>query len=439
MTRGPVLVFRASQLSGHDRDSEEPQSPRLSRKCDILGRVEDILDTWGPGNLVFPRNERSSPVAIQIGDGFIFAGESESLHWAHGVPDAKELSHIDLAQPLLIGTLITENAACGLSEAVCRGISSNILEELGTTRAWWRETERQTSISGGQYVFIQCGTTWDKQTGISVKDRAFVYPDEDVLIQKMDSYWGVQLSYCTGVARRVRLRRLVADLMPHFSYDSSLKTNTVESKLRNKLLGPGEVRKWLGELSSDLRVEFLQITRKILDTLRHTGLDSTGKYFCVAWPFKGDITGCLKIPLEDDSSWARVLADSHDCATFAYITMECFETAEIQCSKTRQACQDIYLLETAIFRPRRENYRAFLQHNEICFFSKQDSMFWVKVLKEHTDQPAHLVELLALLSMPMTIRQRLYLSEKRKQRSRLRECHANWAQGEVVSVSSAGV
>jgi hypothetical protein len=441
MTGGPVLLFRGSHLACHDGDSEEPQSQRLCRKYDILGHVEDLLDTWGPGNLVFPRNAERSPVAIQIGDGFIFAGGSGGFHWAPEVPDAKILSHIDLEQPLLIGTLLTENAACGRIEADCRRISANVLEELGTSRSSWKELQRQIGIQGGKWVVVNAGTAWEKQTGILVKDRALAYSDE-VLIQYMDSYWGVQLSYCTGVARRVRLRTLVADLMPHFCYGSSLKANTVqyvEYGLRNESLGSGQLQTWLGELSSDLRSEILKVIRNILDTARHTGLDRTGNYFCVAWPFDGEITQCLKIPLERDSSWARILADSHDCATFAYITMECFETAEIRCRKAREPCHDICLLETVVARPWREKllHERFLQHGEICFFSKQDSIFWVKVLKENTDRPALLVELMALLSMPLNIRQRLYLSEKRKQRSRLRECSTICARGEAVFVSSA--
>ncbi|CAI7668359.1 unnamed protein product [Penicillium palitans] len=68
--------------------------------------------------------------------------------------------------------------------------------------------------------------------------------------------------------------------------------------------------------------------------------------------------------------------------------------------------------------------QSCLQHEKVCYFSKQDTMFWVKVLKKHADQPASLVDL-------------MHLTERRKQRSRLRECATIWTRGEVVSVSSA--
>ncbi|KGO44134.1 hypothetical protein PEX1_026620 [Penicillium expansum] len=118
--------------------------------------------------------------------------------------------------------------------------------------------------------------------------------------------------------------------------------------------------------------------------------------------------------------------------------MECFETPEFRCSKITEPCFKICLLETAVSRSSKEKLQDeyLLQHEEICFFSKQDTLFWVKVLKKHADQPASLIDFTHFRSLPYRIRQVLYLSERRKQRSRLRECATMWTRGEAVSVFS---
>jgi hypothetical protein len=118
--------------------------------------------------------------------------------------------------------------------------------------------------------------------------------------------------------------------------------------------------------------------------------------------------------------------------------MECFETAEVKCSETPTECRHIFSLETAVIRIREEeNLHSFvLQHHETCFFSKQDSLFWVKVVRENMNQAATLVPLMSLRKLHYSIRQRLILSERKKQRSRLRESPTSCAQGEAVLVLS---
>ncbi|KAL2841755.1 hypothetical protein BJY01DRAFT_236275 [Aspergillus pseudoustus] len=254
----------------------------------------------------------------------------------------------------------------------------------------------------------------------------------------MDEYWGVQVSYCTGVARRVLLRTLVSDLLRAFPGGSNPDVQRFEMKMRDGSCKLHDFQSWLETLPQNSRQQIFSIVRTILDTLRSTGLDSTEKYFCVAWPFEGDITRCLKVPLEGPSSWVRFLADSHDTATFAYITMDCLQTESVRCQGAQGPHQDdIHLLETTVTRTINDDSGQWtLNHEEIYYFSKLDSIFWVKVYRERIDRPASLVELMLMESIPRGIRRRLYMSEKKKQRGRLRECPTIWADGEMVSVSS---
>ncbi|KAF4235559.1 hypothetical protein CNMCM8980_003251 [Aspergillus fumigatiaffinis] len=437
MTRGPVLMFHAGKNLAQFQDPEMATSRQNVGQCDILGGVEDVLDTWGPGNFVFRRDMRGPPVAVKIGDGFIFANKSGKCHWARAVDDVTDLGYINLKEPLLIGAFVTTNTNCSLVKAECWKKSSHVLEYLGTMPSSWAKSQQQVTSQFGQYVVGQLAQTWNKQRGIAVKEMVLSNPDNEQLIQFMDEYWGVQVSYCTGVARRVLLRTLVADLIPSFSKDLCLECAI--SKLRDQMLKPGELQAWLQTLGDDLREKFLKMVRKILDTLRPTGVDPTGKSFCVAWPFEGDTSRCFKIPIERHSTWVRILSDSQDCATFAYITMDCLETDCFKCSGSPDASHsNISVLATAVIRPLQEKLKHSwtLKHEEVYFFSELDSMFWVKVRREHTTRPAILVELLSVHSIPHNLRRRLYLSQKKKQQARLRECHTALAPGEPVSVFS---
>jgi hypothetical protein len=68
MTRGPVLIFYPGQDSADGQISKTQPNPKIP-KCDIRGHVDDILDTWGPGNLVFQTKEADTPVGIRIVGG----------------------------------------------------------------------------------------------------------------------------------------------------------------------------------------------------------------------------------------------------------------------------------------------------------------------------------------------------------------------------------
>lgn len=425
MTRGPIWMFSTGQEE-YDSDT------RTSERCDIVGHIDDIIDTWGPGNLIYRRDNPGFPVAVQIGGGFIFAGEDATYHWAREIDESAILREINPLEPIRVGALTSINADCRLDEEACRRQSANVLEYLGTRTASWVKSQRQIGLQGGQYVVGQFLDTWNKQRGVSVKEVALAMSAEG-LIQYMDEYWGVQVSYCTGVARRVLLRTLISDLLRTFPGGTEPEVQRFEAALRNS---PCQLDDFLRNISPDSRQRILHIVRTILDSLQYTGLDSTDRYFCIAWPFRGEVSRCFKVPLEGHSSWARILADSHDTATFAYITMDCLETDTVKCRELR--CDDMYLLETAVTRTVSEDQGQWMMKDEeVYYFSKLDSIIWVKVQRHCDSQPANLIELMSMGSLTRGIRQRLYMSEKKKQRSRLRECPTAWTDGEPVSVSSA--
>lgn len=431
MTDAPVLVFRTDCGSPDRKDLKQEN---VSRKYDVLAYLEDILDTWGPGNFIYRKDAGQSPVAVRIRDGFLFACDNGKYHWSKSINSLEQLGPIDLQQQLEIGDLLLVNNQCTHVEGDCWTRLANAMDTLGTSRSWWDTLQLQAGLQGGQFVVGQLMQTLTKRKGGTVKEVVLSWPDAD-LIQLMDRLWGVQISYCTRVAKRVRLRTLVADLLPAFSLGRvSESTLKAISLLRDEALTPIELAESLKTICDN---SIYTMVGRILRTLEHTGVDRTGRFFCIAWPYMGQTASCLNIALEGPSSWAKCLADSHCSATFAYMTMKCLETDSVRCSGCQKPIKDyVRLLETTVScHSKTDSKQWTLGHKEVYFFDKLDTMFWVEVRREDRSRSARLVELVRLQAIPRIMKKRLELREEKRQRNCLRE-DTMFLQGEPVFISA---
>jgi hypothetical protein len=227
---------------------------------------------------------------------------------------------------------------------------------------------------------------------------------------------------------------MVTDMLPVFA--TVVTTSLDEERLWDELntthhivdaFRRNGVRNWLMNLSPELYQLVMKIIRRIFAVLQHTGLDREGNHLLVAWPDRRDIFRCFKVPCQRQSSWARVLADSEDCATFAYISTKCFETERIKCSGPGASWRNaIILLETAVVVQSNSAPTAAstLQHRSTYFFKKIDSLFFVAAKRPDT---AGIVVLTTLSdTFPRNIKQRVLeklMAKEKEQRwlSRLRE------------------
>jgi len=356
-----------------------------------------------------------------------------------------------LRREITIGSLIVSvNSRCPNDEDTCWTDSLNKLEELGTYRSHHEAVERQTGFQAGpDYLAFTANKVWAKQRGFTVKAKHLERQNHG-LLSLMDFYWGVRVSFCTGVAQRVMLRELVVDMLPAFakSFTSrkerdcweALQTgNDVIGAFRGSHANASSVRDWLGTLSEELHQFIHNLIHQILSTLKDTGLSPDGTYFSVAWPWDGNTNRCFRVPLDDYTKWMPMLADSDDCATFAYISNACLEAGSYRCRGPNPSWPNrIYLLETSVLCPASTGPWT-LCHEQTYFFRKlENNLFWVKAQKEvgNPGVPAVLVRLLLIDSFPRDVWQRLLLKEERKQQRRLREKDLSSATAEIVSVSS---
>jgi hypothetical protein len=301
---------------------------------------------------------------------------------------------------------------------------------LGVQDSVWRHDESQYGGQAGQYVLLQYNRTKHKIPGTTLKTVVLrgIQSDAYLARNNLNDLWGVQVSFCTGVARRVPLRLLMADLMPVVA-ETMPDSNNIWKELNDQnraieAFRSDTVMSWFDTLEQHQKVFVDQLMRNILIALEPTGINEEGTELTVAWIYQNPPYRCFRISCNDKkNSWMRVLADSSDCATFAYIVTHCLETSTVKCRSPCAHWQSTApLLETAVLRHNMQPSQPLgpLEHKKMYFFKKMDSLLQVTVEKQMRDGPVSLY--VSPSSIPAKFRQRLYnLERMRNQVSRIRE------------------
>jgi hypothetical protein len=348
MTKNSAIVFTSAEVPP-------------SQKYDILASPEDLIDTWGPGRFVVDRLSIDSRqlCAIEIGGGVITptAENPAIFHWEKGRFDNPPLKTSFDLHPKILVAATTHNSSCPLDQVKSWPICLDTLDILGTRQDHWRRSQQQIGIQASQYVGAQFNVTWIKQDGVTIKDLHLNNASDTLRFQILESLWGLQISLCTGVAKRVPVREMLADVTEVYvakrlplppEWKDLLENHNIIDELR----GPN-LELWLGALAPDLQSSAIRMFRYVLDVLRDTGYDTSSDEFVIAWPFPDDPFHCFRVKCKGHHLWTRALADSNYCATFAYITPKCLEADEYTCQRcTAIQWQQTVSLDTAVCQHR---------------------------------------------------------------------------------------
>jgi hypothetical protein len=180
-----------------------------------------------------------------------------------------------------------------------------MLDTFGPCGPYWVREQQQSGMQAGQYALVIYKNTPIKRTGVSLKTTNFGCFNtwqcgHDV---------GLQVNFCTGVAQRVPLRILIADLLPTLMADRIAQgSSTLEdmslTTTRVAALRQDNIQKKLTNASRVER-EFLRLLMMSFQ--------------------------CFRLPFHNETNkWTRFLADSAERATFAYIATKCLETNTIK-------------------------------------------------------------------------------------------------------------
>jgi hypothetical protein len=283
-----------------------------------------------------------------------------------------------------------------------------------------------------------------KQRGLTKKARLLA--QKSIYTADLDDDFGIQVSVCTGIARRVQLRDLLADVLPAYVLGLVTKPRLWTS-LRDEfhiieaLRGSG-LKDWLGSLNHDHQQAFENLVTAVLFLLQDTGVDRKGQNFVIACiqpdiPFQ-----CFKVPCRKESYWARMLADSEDTATFAYITTQCLVTAQVKCRGPAASwANTTELLMTAVscYQERVASLGSTpamtqwaLKHSEAYLIGRSDVPLLVQVDRPDIGEEPRL--LVQASSIPSDYLRRIYRKGRLGKPHRLREKKASDQFAEIVVV-----
>jgi hypothetical protein len=221
MIQSPVLVFGEGRAREHG--SKESYN--------LLATPEDLVDTWGPGQFVISGATAGTRelTAIMIGGGVVkpTAENNKILHWSNDIEPRHKFSvHFSSTEKVLIAGGVYVNGACQANRTERWSSLIGSLENLGTTTDYWQFTEFQAGAAamGQQFagVQLQFNKTWTWHPGNNLKRQHLSLIADKWPFGELDRPWGLQVSACTGVAQRVPLRVLLADVMPIFAENLAL-------------------------------------------------------------------------------------------------------------------------------------------------------------------------------------------------------------------------
>jgi hypothetical protein len=275
------------------------------------------------------------------------SNDTPIFHWSPGAPeDAKILAS---GKRFGVGDIITigafpVNQGCPFSQLCNNKIlprlnTTNQPRALGTGRKSWDREEVQVGLSVSQYVGGVANVTWKKTPEKTIKHQI---KHIGWNLDTLDAPWGLLISVCTGVAQRVPLREVIAEVMPAMVAAMESKPDgwtqlaqryDVAEQLRN----PSNLkfRHWYNDcLQKSDRDALRLVTNYAVEILSSTGVSSEGK-LVVACPSEGDSWRCIHMPQKQNLALAGILKDSHECATFVCTTARCIQTQGYRCQNSQ--------------------------------------------------------------------------------------------------------
>jgi len=322
MLGGPVWVFGSES------------SPIDHTRHYLVTTAEDFVDTFGRSYFIPSESGEDMKItSIIAGGGAVIASEAKSpgctpgarlCHWEkHNLSQGVEgISGVPFKTTdlLAIGAFETNNR-CILDEVEAFEHSIGFLFELGVQPAFLRFSQVQFGLMGGRYLSGQVMGTWKRVPAINLKARVIDkwLGDKYCKLNALTSPWGLQVSLCTGAARRVPLKQLFDDTLLDFTLQLlGEEQNVIIGLIRNLFNQPTveDYTEHIKTLSLEDRETIWHVLNATFHTLCHTGVDDGGR-LRIWWP-RGDTRGFAIGGL-----WSKMLRDSQCCAVFAAVTPHC--------------------------------------------------------------------------------------------------------------------
>jgi len=185
----------------------------------ILTRMEEFADIWGPVWTIPVGPEQPNRVLqYKLSRGFIrpVADGAEHVvecHWYSNDDDHTTASNLSMdANDLLsIGAGLLENDRCLYTLGHYESRFGAAMGFLGTISEGWALDTRTLALGVGQYLVATASGTQKKIPAVTLKEHTWnklKHDPQSANIQFLNNLTGIEISHCTGNARRVHLKDL---------------------------------------------------------------------------------------------------------------------------------------------------------------------------------------------------------------------------------------
>ena len=315
---------------------------------DFRGCGIDIIDTWGPGTLISKRESAygQQVYAIELAGGVIAPSGARIANVNEGVPSFHWYPHLrryDAEAPTfniyngpVIGS-ISINRHCPIEASQFCENSSSRRFYIGTWPDYWELTQRQVALQTGSYAILQVGNVYGRKFGMTLKRLIIEQWSLSSDFGILDLPWGLQVSSCTGVAKRVPLHTLVEHLIfsdTHENWHGGF--HKAEQRLRQQWRAkmPSHFGDWAGGLSTQDRADLATSIDFLLRVLEHTGLNQKNQTLSMFALGATKLSHGIAFSYNTtppSNRWAHMLRDSESCATFGAMTPLCLVTDHHKC------------------------------------------------------------------------------------------------------------
>ncbi|KAL1393538.1 hypothetical protein HDK64DRAFT_7797 [Phyllosticta capitalensis] len=340
----------------------------------LSATAEDLLDVWGPGCFITKDGDsykdRQSLLGIRICGGTIIELTEQSglYHFFPNTTILPDESSRGFRQDerIMIGGPVSTKESCDGNSRMLEYQLHYMSNFLGTHPGGWKLAEVHVGAQAGQYFTAQ-NTYNFKRTPNSTIKKFQLSKENPITAPFLEHFWGLQISFCTGIAKRVRIRELLADTIPAYLNIQLIKPPVWQELERDNVIevlrGDMDFQEWFSRRPQEQQIFLERVMRCVLELLQHTGIDDVErtKALSVALILPGQEFHCSRIPCIGDNFWTKILTDSEDCATFAYFTSKCLETEHHRCGIHQSAWEGkTYALGTAV-------YPCPISIGDVCF------------------------------------------------------------------------
>lgn len=197
----------------------------------ILTRIEEFADIWGPVWSMptdpqeagtYRYHNVSKGVICRVDERTNRSDGSVRCHWyaeqaflrrrSTLLPESSTTLLLKKDDLMLIGANFRDNPNCHYSMDEFTATYHRGMAVLGTEESKWEYVERQGSLSFSKVVGVQISGIQKRRPRTSLKEMnlaRWMTSPETALVASLNQYLGVEISHCTGNARRIPFKRLL--------------------------------------------------------------------------------------------------------------------------------------------------------------------------------------------------------------------------------------